>query len=660
MLSRDGAPLLWVGANYWSRSGGPRMWMSYDPGLVREELAVLHEHGLGMTRSFFYWPDFMPEPDRVDERLVEHYADFLEAHRELGMTTVPTFVVGHMSGENWDPSWRGGRDLYGDVWLVARQAWFVRTMTERFAGHAAVSGWLISNEMPLYGGPADQDTVTSWAELVVQAVRAGGGTQPVSLGDGAWGVEVTGRDNGFSLRRTAGLVDFVGPHVYPMGTDVVRQHLRAALMCELAAVSGLPVVLEEFGLSSDFVSEANAGHYYRQVLHTSLLAGATGWIAWNNTDYDALADVDPYRHHAFEMHFGITDAQGRPKPPLRELQAFSGLLDRVDLARCRRQPTGTALVVSSYLEAAHPFTTAADATVVLDTLEQAHVAAREADLPPGLVRERDGLEEGYGLYLVPSVKALTAPTWARLKELAEGGATVYASYSPGDDDVQRGPWWAQTEALFGVRNDLVYGLVDPIEDDEVELRFTAPLGDLAAGDVLRVAAAGSPHARAFLPVEVLDAEVLAVDGHGRPAVLRKRHGAGQAVLCTYPLEHLAAAHPRVNPEHTWRLYRALAVEADVLPEVTVPDPRVLVDALVHEDGSRLVWLVSEHDEALEVRPHVEGDGVLGHLGGDALAGPTVALPPYGVVVLRLSAPDAPPTTVPTDTPTDPTSPSEEP
>ena len=312
------------------------MALATTPGVVREELAVLRDHGLNMTRSFFYWPDFMPEPDRVDETLVAHYADFLDAHHELGMTSVPTYLVGHMSGENWDPAWRGGRDLYGDVWLVARQAWFIRTMTERFAGHPAVSGWLISNEMPLYGGPADADTVTAWAQLVMDAVRAGGGTQPASLGDGAWGIEVTGRDNGFSVRRTGELVDFVGPHVYPMGTDPVRQHLRAALMCELAAVAGKPVVLEEFGLSSDFVSPANAGHYYRQLLHTSLLAGATGWMAWNNTDYDDLLHQDPYRHHPFEMHFGITDRHGAPKPPLLELRDFARVLDRVDLPRCER------------------------------------------------------------------------------------------------------------------------------------------------------------------------------------------------------------------------------------------------------------------------------------------------------------------------------------
>jgi beta-glucosidase len=468
----------------------------------------------------------------------------------------------------------------------------------------------------------------------------------MSLGDGAWGVEVTGNDNGFSVRRTGELVDFVGPHVYPMGTDVVRQHLRAALVCELAAVAGKPVVLEEFGLSSDFVSVSGAGHYYRQVLHTSLLAGATGWIAWNNTDYDDLLDQDPYRHHAFELHFGITDRHGRPKPPLHELEAFGAVLEAVDIGGCERATTQVALVVSSYLEDVHPMTdadgeqhagpgprTSPSRSFVFSALDQAHVAAREADLPPAFVRETDGLDDGYLLYLVPSVKALTAPTWLRLEELARGGATVWVSYAAGESDFQRGPWWTHTLELFGVRNDLVYGLNDPIEDDRIELRFVAPLGDLAAGDVLTFAAAGGPNARAFLPVEVVDAEVVAVDAHGRPAILRKRHGAGQAVLSTYPLEYLAAARGRVNPEDTWRVYRALAQEANVTPAVTVPDPRVIVDGLVHADGSRYVWLVSEHADELKVRPRVADGGTLQTLDG-AGTEDIVLLPPYGVVVLR--------------------------
>jgi endo-1,4-beta-mannosidase len=625
----------WLGANYWSRAGGPRMWRRYDPAVVGEELRVLRDHGMNLTRSFCHWPDFMPAPDRLDEEVLRRFGDFLDRHLEAGMRTVPTFIVGHMSGENWDPIWRQGRDLYGDVWMVARQAWFIRELTARFAAHPAVAGWLISNEMPLFGGIAATDTVTAWAELVVQAVRAGGATQPVSIGDGAWGIEMSGVDNGFSVRALAGLVDFVGPHVYRMEDDLVRQHLAAAFACELAGVAGKPVVLEEFGVTTDFTSAENAGHYYRQVLHNTLLAGATGWIAWNNTDFDDLADQDPYRHHAFELHFGLTDAAGVPKPHLGEVRAFAALLERVDVAGCSRPPAEAALVVSSYLERAYPFTAPEDRTLVADAAEQAYVAAREADLRVELMRELDGLQPGRRLYLVPSTKQLTVPGWRALERFARDGAVVYVSWCAGVGGAQRGPWYADLNGMFGVQHQLSYGLVDPIEDEEVVVTFVRDFGSIPEGSRLEFRAAGNEHSRAFLPVRPTDAEVVAVDQRNRPVLLDRRAGGGRLVLCTYPLEHMAAVTPRVNPEPTYRLYDALAELSGVTRPVTVEDPRVFAAELRHRDGRRFVWLVSQAAAEITVKPTVEGHLADLHTGAPATE---VALPAYGVRVLRLLPP----------------------
>ena len=613
MINSSGQSRPWIGANFWSRTGGPRMWSRYDPGIVREELRVLHEHGLTMTRSFFYWPDFMPAPDTIDEGACDRYRDFLDAHREVGMGTIPTFIVGHMSGENWDPSWRHGRDLYTDVWMVARQAWYITELTRRFHDHPAVIGWLISNEIPIYGGEGDEEIISAWALLMVGAVRAGGGHQPVSLGDGAWGVETTGHDSGFSSLTYGELVDFIGPHVYRMENDRVRQHLKAAFVCELAQVAGKPVIMEEFGLSSDFVSAQGSASYYRQLLHSTLTAGASGWVAWNNTDFDDLREQRPYSHHPFEMHFGITDAAGAPKPPLEELRIFSEELAGTDLAGLRRAPTATGIIVPSCLTARYPFTTEEERALIVDASEQAYVAAKEADLAPGIVHEPEdglagGIESGYDLYLAPSTKQLAAATWPRLAELARGGATVYASYCAGETTAQRGPWWTGLDSLFGVAQELTYGLNDPVEDETVEITFVEPLGPLPEGATLRFRAAGNREARAFLPVRALDgADVVARDSHGRPAIVVKRHGSGRAVLCTYPLEYFAARLGRVNPEDTWRLYDALAELAGVRRPAHVEDPRVLADVLVDDDGGELVVVLSQHDEPVE-RTVIHADG----------------------------------------------------
>ena len=633
----SGGPDFWLGANFWSRTGGPLMWRSYDPDVIRAELAVLKDHGLTMTRSFFYWPDFMPSPYEIDENLTARFADFLDRHAEQGLATVPTFIVGHMSGENWDPGWRNGRHLYEDVWMVGRQAWFAAEMTRRYAGHPAVAGWLVSNEMPIYGGSAtDHETVAAWARIIRDAVRAAGGRQPFSLGDGAWGIEVTGVDNGFRLADISEISDFLGPHTYPVGDDPIRQRYAAALACELAGTFGKPVIMEEFGVSSDFASDANAATYYRHVLHGTLLAGATGWIAWNNADF-ALPGNDPYRHHAFEQNFGLTDAHGRPKPTLGEMRSFARTLEAIDHTRTSRADTDTALIVSSYLDTQYPFTSPDGHQAVAKSLQQGYVAARLADLPPKLTRETTGIEDGARLYLAPSVKQFLAPTAARLEELASsGGATVYVSYCAGDVPWHRGPSYGSMNELFGIRHQLDVGVGDRIEDDTVRLTFTRDFGGLARGSTLEFKAAGSEHGRAYLPLTPTTAEVIATDAHGRPALLRRQAGRGWLILCSYPLEYMAALTPRVNPDATVTLYGALATHAGVRRPIAVDDPRVACDVLVHADGSRFAVLASHADENLTVKPALPPDERLADL-DDELTVDTVTLGPFGIKIVKILA-----------------------
>jgi endo-1,4-beta-mannosidase len=634
-------PVPWVGTNFWSRAGGPRMWARYDGEVVAQELAVLADHGCPLTRSFCYWPDFMPAPETLDDEVMERFIDFLDLHHRAGMSTIPTFIVGHMSGENWDPAWRGGRDLYRDVWLVAQQAWFVSAVAGPVAHHPAVAGWLLSNEMPLYGRDGDQDVVTAWARILINALRSVGATQPVSTGDGAWGAETSGRDNGFSLRRLAPLVDFLGPHVYLSSDDPVRQMLSAAFACELSGSFGKPVVLEEFGLSSDMASGDQAAHYYRQVLHSSLLAGARGWLAWNNCDYDSLSHEDPYRHHPFEMHFGITDYAGKPKPQARELARFSELMVELTAAGWSRRPSEVAIVVPEHFERREPSWSQFSRAHMRENLFQSYIAALEADLPVGLVRERDVAQRGYTptepapkLYLMPCAKMATTGGVQALLGLAGAGATVYASYFAGTGTEQLGPWMPWMEQIFGVTHELRYGLADYIEDDEISLQLVKDLGDLRAGTTLTFPVSGQGLARSHLPVQPASAEVLAIDGHGRPALMRNPTGQGWMVLCAYPLEYMAASRPQANPEQTWRLYSALATAAQVVRPVRVEDPRVVVGGLrVGRKEAFLALNVSPD----EVRAKLLAPAHTLLAGGGPASGGTgeLALEPYEVALLYL-------------------------
>jgi hypothetical protein len=118
-------------------------------------------------------------------------------------------------------------------------------------------------------------------------------------------------------------------------------------------------------------------------------------------------------------------------------------------------------------------------------------------------------------------------------------------------------------------------------------------------------------------------------------LLRRQAGRGSLVLCTYPVEYMAAVTPRVNPDATVTLYGALAAEAGVRRPVTVGDPRVACDLLVRDDGARFAVLASHAGERLTVRPELgEGDG-LATL-DEAEVVETVTMGPFGIIVLEVT------------------------
>ncbi len=169
------------------------------------------------------------------------------------------------------------------------------------------------------------------------------------------------------------------------------------------------------------------------------------------------------------------------------------------------------------------------------------------------------------------------------------------------------------------------------------MTFVEDLGDLSGGDRAKV-----PRRRATrglvlsCPLEPAGAKVLAVDRPGRPALLERRVGAGAMVLCTYPIEHMAACTPHANPEDTWSLYGALAQAAGDCSAVSVTDPRVMVGRL-KSAGNEIALVINMSAEQLEVKlVSLDGSRMAGN-GAASSPVEVLVLPPFEVEVLRLVA-----------------------
>jgi endo-1,4-beta-mannosidase len=575
-LQIDDRPTFLLGVNYWSRRGGPRMWARFDEDAVRAELRQMRSLGLNCCRSFCFIPDFMPRPPEVDEAPLARLRRYLDLCREEGLSTIPSLLVGHMSGENFDFPGQEGRSPYTDPEILDWQRALGSAVGGACVDHPAVIACLASNEMPLWGGTSTPEVIVAWARAIRDAL---GGDRPFGLGDGV--MNLRGGQNGFDPLALKDVIDFIGPHTYYVDVDPLRQALNAEFCVRSVTHLGLPVLLEEFGCSATQANPANQALYYREALHACLTSGASGALSWCFSDFD-LEVQPPYNHQTFELGFGVTRADGSEKPVCNELRAVAALIDEIGFADLRPPGPRAAVVVPSYFNESYPFSYD-DRARMRRVLLQAYVLCAAAGLEAELVRE-EALELGrYRLVLAPATQKLLTATWRALLTWVQWGNTLYWSYYAGDDPFLQGAWCQLMPELTGCEHQLRYATYDLPED---------PFQLHGQGLPLTVATTtGPPCRRSYLPIEPRGAQILARDGRGAPALVRNPVGQGQVLFLNHPLEYYLSELPDAGDTGV-EIYRLAARTAGLEPAVRSDNGQVQLRS-VEVDGARpLLWVVN--------------------------------------------------------------------
>ena len=225
-------------------------------------------------------------------------------------------------------------------------------------------------------------------------------------------------------------------------------------------------------------------------------------------DYDDLRDEDPYRHHVFELHFGLTDRDGPAEAAARaSSRASPGSCASSSRRAGSRFAGDAALLVPEHFERELPFTSPAYRQDLRASLLQGYVAAREADLPIALVRERDGIPGPARLVLAPSTKLLTAGGLDRLRGARAPAAprstsrtsraaprTSAGRGSPGSTRSSASGTACATASSTRSRTTIVtFDFVEPLGDIEPGTRLTLPRRRLAERPLVP---AGRPARRA--------------------------------------------------------------------------------------------------------------------------------------------------------------------
>ena len=673
-LRAGGRPVLPVGAHFVPVEGPDWPWR-VDESAFDRAFAQMAAAGMTAVRIDLLWSAIEPEPGRYDEDHLRRLDAVLESARRHGLWLHPTFFIGGEVGDAfWDVPWRDGRHPHRDPEMLRLQAEHAGMLASRWKGDPAIIAWDLTDEPPfwLFGATTEDDDARTWTRTLVDVLRARDPEHLITIG-------TSGQEVGWGPFRAdvvADQLDFACVHPYPIYQGEIypdallspRSTLAAAFETALAAAVGRPVMVHEYGASSAQFDPERIGSYDRLLSYSSLGRGAIGYFAWCWTDAEPAAyRRTPYLRQPHETQFGVTDWEGELRPRghvLAELAKVAARLDLDALAGDGPAPARAAIPIPH--EYVVPYDPDAyglsespsglyrpsesawsprgrgmtDASPLVRSALNAFVMAARADLSVSFPRERlDDVWPDVPLMLLPAPLASTTIAlwhvrtsyWSGASAFLDRGGVLYVSCSA---DVAI----PQMDELAGCR------LADraPLDRAPV-LRFVRPWGPFGEDERLELPrpATDALASRGVL-LRVSDAETVAVDADGHPALVVARRGSGTVVTCAYPVETILAATPDAHRsgDRSWGLYAGLASLVTTRSAASCDEPDVILGELrgpeggvvvaTNHAGSSIVSTLRLPEGAVRAEIVDAAGTSTAELSGDAIP---IALDPFGATVV---------------------------
>lgn len=590
-FSAGGKRFIPVGVN-WVPAREAMQWpYEWNPESIEADFSKLAELGINYFRFDLVWQWFEPRPGQYNQEAFKQFDFFIQMAHRYSIYLNPNFFIGGQVGDAyWDVPWRHNRHPHADPDMLRLQIQHVEEVARRYRGEPAIIAWDLTDEPPYWivSNSTSDAMAANWTQVLCQSLRS---TDPDHLIICGTAAQEIGRGP-FRADQIVRWVDFLSVHPYPIYEEFLylepllstRLTYAAAFETRLSAGAGKPVLMQEFGATSAMYSPRRQAQYYNTMMYSALAAGNQGFIAWCATDADPKVQYNraPYKRNPHETQFGITDYLGNERPQGSEMRWMRQVVDQIELNEVEPDIPNAGILVPhewangpDYSQYGFPadrlyqytpenilnYHTDEDANrQIMQSWLSTFIMCRQAGIQAGFPREYDDWS-GSKLLLTPAPLTnargyhLYVPFWKRVKPFVRAGAVLYASLSalsalsiPED-----------SSDLFGASiEDRVYW------HPEIHLTFQDDFYGITKGEILSFQApSGLEYTGALLDPE--DAQVIAIDQDGNPAILVHKLESGMSILCAYPIEMFLGVTPNVFEEGSsyWKLYRAIKAIAGI-------------------------------------------------------------------------------------------------
>ncbi|MFA4839115.1 MAG: cellulase family glycosylhydrolase, partial [Candidatus Neomarinimicrobiota bacterium] len=556
-----------LGINYWPSSSALNMWTEWNPKELADDADRIKQLGMNCCRFFLYMPAFMDMEDRVNPIMLERLKYFMSLYEEREIFTLPTFIVGHMSGEDWDVPWRKGADFISDSRIIKATELYITTIVKEIKNFSGIFGWLLSNELPNYIGNQPPEAVSRWVERIISVIKKIDPDRPVSIGDGAWCPEIIGQQTGFHLRKLNRFQDFVGLHYYPREMSAWRHSFTTAFRLRLAEEWGKPVIVEEFGTSTTLCSEENQAKYYRSVFRSALINGAQGVLSWCLNDFD-FTEKRPYSHHAYEERFGIVRMDQTNKPAAQEFEKFQEILNEIIPNGFDKIERNVGLLIPSNYYYEYPYQYKPQFLQWYDLYLETFSLLKRANLGVRMVIEPVQEVEKDGAYshelelnpdeipvlFAPRLKVMTKKMCVQIEEYVRKGGTFYFSFA-------NDSWVLDWHLLAGIEMDCKFGVPDFPEVVQLTVGVKKNWGEFVEGEKFQIPLNNASPEYSYCPILKVGGKVICEDMSGAPFLIENRIGKGKVFFTPYPIEMLSVASTNDGWKSIFRrIYRSIAMD----------------------------------------------------------------------------------------------------
>jgi hypothetical protein len=294
----NGKPTFINGTNYSPSTGWFQILDNWNPEAVAKDMDSLQSIGVNFIRFMPLWYLIQPEINKFDQQKIDRLNELITIAGKRNISVQPSLITGWLDGGIFTPSWVT-KNLFTDPDQINSTAKMVTIISKAISGNPNVHSYDFGNEINALKGAgrfiANPEQTKTWMAIMYKAFKAGDPNRLVTNGIG------TGYDEFFSAENIALACDYMSAHSYSYfhGTILddpwfgLRSTYSTNMIVAWAKIEGKPVLMQETGISGDWVSQEQRAKYLELEYFSCWADGAAGFVWWCSHNIDTTFRVKP-------------------------------------------------------------------------------------------------------------------------------------------------------------------------------------------------------------------------------------------------------------------------------------------------------------------------------------------------------------------------------